>query len=83
MIRKAIGCLSSEKDDETYGITSDHFINASDQVICILSKIISCMLKHGSSSQQMNKSIIKPIPKNKQNHLQNQVTVGQFRKIVL
>ena len=69
MVHKAINCLSNNKDDETYGITSDHFINASDLVIQHLSQIILYMLKHGSSSQLMNKATIIPIPKNKLNSL--------------
>ena len=69
IVQKAIGCLAENKDDETYGITSDHFIHANDLVINNLSLIISLMLKHGSSSHLMNKSTIKPIPKNKQKSL--------------
>ena len=68
-VKKAINCLSNNKDDETYGITSDHFINASDIAVGFLSQLISYMLKHGSSSKLINKSTIKPIPKNKQKSL--------------
>ena len=69
IMQKAINCLSGDKDDETYGISSDHFINASDQFVHFLSRIITFMLKHGTSSHVVNKAIIKPIPKNKQKSL--------------
>ena len=44
-------------------MTSDTFINASDLTIEILSKIINAMLKHGTASKLINRSVIKPLPK--------------------
>ena len=44
---------------------SDHFINAPDSFHKFVSQIIALMLKHGTTSQIINKSGIKPIPKNK------------------
>ncbi len=35
----------------------------------VFGKIISCMLRHGTTSQIINKSIIKPIPKDKHKSL--------------
>ena len=48
---------------------SDHFINVSDCFIDILSKLLTVMLKHGSTNKLINKSIIKPIPKDKHKSL--------------
>ena len=44
---------------------SDHFLNASDLAYDKLSMLITPMIKHGTASEMINKSIIKPIPKNK------------------
>ena len=66
MVRNAITSLNKGKDDEVYEITSDHFINATELAFFKLSQLLTCMLRHGCSSQNVNKSIIKPIPKNKQ-----------------
>ena len=63
IIKNAISNLKSGKDDETYGMYSDHFINATDLFNKFLSQIITIMLKHGTSNQTINKSVIKPIPK--------------------
>ena len=68
-IKNAIKNLNSGKSDETYNMFSDHFINASELACEKLSQLISVMLKHGTASELMNKSIIKPIPKNKNNSL--------------
>ena len=67
-IKNAIKNLNSGKSDETY-MFSDHFINANDLACEKLSQLISAMLKHGTASELINKSIIKPIPKNKNNSL--------------
>ena len=68
-IKKAIKCLNDGKNDETYNIYTDHFINASDLAYEKLSTLITVMLNHGTASELINKSIIKPIPKNKNNSL--------------
>ena len=69
MVRNAITSLNKGKDDEVYEITSDHFINATELAFFKLSQLLTCMLRHGCSSQNVNKSIIKPIPKNKRKSL--------------
>ena len=65
----AVHNLKKDKNDETYYLSSNHIINASDLAIDILSKILSVMLKHGTASEIVNKSVIKPIPKNMQKSL--------------
>ena len=57
--------LKRGKDDEIFEMYSDHFLNAPESVNKILSQIITIMLKHGTTNQIINESIIKPIPKNK------------------
>ena len=68
-VKKAINCLSSGKTDETFNMYSDHFLNATDLVINVLSQLITAMLKHGTASHLVNKAVIKPIPKNKRKSL--------------
>ena len=68
-IKDAIKCLNNGKSDETYNMFSDHFLNASDLAYDKLSMLITPMIKHGTASEMINKSIIKPIPKNKNNSL--------------
>ena len=69
MIKNAIKCLNNGKNDETYNIFSDNFIHATDQTCKILCLLITVMLKHGTASEALNKSVIIPIPKNKNNSL--------------
>ena len=66
VIKEAINSLNNGKDDEIYGLTSDHFLNASEMAINKYSILINAMLRNGCTSQSMNKAVIKPIPKNKQ-----------------
>ena len=69
VIKNAIMRLKKGKDDEVYEMYSEHFINAPESMHAVFGKIISCMLRHGTTSQIINKSIIKPIPKDKQKSL--------------
>ena len=62
-IKNAISKLKSGKDDETYEMYSDHFINSTKLFQDFLSQIITIMLKHGTTSNIINKSNIKPIHK--------------------
>ena len=68
-IKNAIKCLNNGKNDETYDIFSDNFIHATDRTHEILCLLITVMLKHGTASEALNKSVIIPIPKNKNNSL--------------
>ena len=68
-IKDAIKCLNSGKDDETYNIYTDNFIHATDLAHQILGQLVTTMLIHGTADELINKSIIKPIPKNKQKSL--------------
>ena len=63
-LQKAIHNLKNGKEDETFYLSSNHFIHASEIAIEKLSIILDLMLKHGVTSELVNKSVIKPIPKN-------------------
>ena len=69
IVRNAINSLKKGKDDEIFEMYSDHFINAPKSAHAALGQIITLMLSHGTTNQIINKSIIKPIPKNKQKSL--------------
>ena len=69
LLIKAVHSLKKDKNDETYYLSSNHLIHASETAISILSKILNAMLKHGIASEIVNKSVIKPIPKNMQKSL--------------
>ena len=69
IVTNAIANLKRGKDDEIFEMYSDHFIHATESVKVALSQIITLMLKHGITNQIINKSIIKPILKNKQKSL--------------
>ena len=62
-IKSAIKCLNNGKNDETYDIFSDNFIHATNRTCEILCMLITAMLKHGTASGALNKSVIIPIPK--------------------
>ena len=69
LVERAISCLNKGKDDETFYMYSDNFLNATDLVKIALSKLITAMIKHGTASELTNKAVIIPIPKNKQKSL--------------
>ena len=69
ILMTAVKNLKRDKNDETYYLSSNHIINASDLAIDILSKILNVMLKHGTASEMVNRAVIKPIPKNMQKSL--------------
>ena len=63
LVQKAIDNLKNGKDDESYYLSSNHFIYASELAIEKLSIILDLMIKHGIANELINKSVIKPIPK--------------------
>ena len=69
MIKNAVNSLSNGKDDKVYHLYSDNFIHATDLAFEILGVLIGTMLKHGTASELINRAIVKPIPKNKNNSL--------------
>ena len=69
LLIKAVNSLKKDKNDETYYLSSNHIIYSSERTIDILSKILTSILKHGVASEIVNKSVIKPIPKNMQKSL--------------
>ena len=69
ILSKAIDSLKNGKADETHYLSSDHFIHGSRTTMDILRKLLNSMLKHGIASETINKSVIKPIPKDMQKSL--------------
>ena len=78
MIKNAIKCLSNGKNDEIYNIYSDNFMHATDLTSEILGILITTMLKHGTASELVNKSIVKPIPKNKNKSLSESINLRVY-----
>ena len=62
-------CLNCGNYDEYYNIYSHDFIHTTDLAHKILSQLVTAMLIHDTADELMNKSVIKPIPKNKQKSL--------------
>ena len=69
MPHRTVVTLRNGKDDELYNVFSDNLIHASDYACEILASLITTMLKHGTASELMNRSIVKPIPKDKNKSL--------------
>ena len=61
--------MNTGKNDEVYDLTTDHFINASDMTILVFKNILNSLFTHGTTNNLINKSIIKPIPKDKRKSL--------------
>ena len=68
-VNKTINNLNTGKNDEVYDLTTDHFINASDMTILVFKNILNSLFTHGTTNILINKSIIKPIPKDKRKSL--------------
>ena len=64
-VKTAIKKLKKDKYDMIYNICTDNITNASNYFIELLAKIFNSMLIHGFSFNELNKSVIKPIIKNK------------------
>ena len=69
ILNKTIQNLNSGKNDETYDISTDHFINASEMTILVFRNILNVLFNHGTTNILINTSLIKPIPKNKRKSL--------------
>ena len=81
-IKNAKKKLNNDRNDETYNMFTDHFINTNDLTWEKLSLLMTVMLKHGTASELINKSIIKPIPKNKTIHYLTRKIIEQYQKTV-
>lgn len=64
VVEEAVRSLVPNKKDETYNISSNHFINGTKLLFLQLSQIITAMLQYGSTDALFNRAVIKPIPKN-------------------
>ena len=68
-VKKAIGALKPGKSDGSEGLTTDHFLNGTDQLQVLLSLLFNSMLHHGFSPAGTLMSTIIPIPKNSRKSL--------------
>ena len=68
-VKKAIGGLKSGKCDGNEGLTTDNFLNGTDQLQVLLSLLFNSMLHHGFSPAGTLMSTIIPIPKNSRKSL--------------
>ena len=80
VVENAIKSLKKGKDDEIFEMYSDHFINASESVLKTLSQLLTTMLRHGTTSSIINKSVIKPIPKDKKKSLSDSTNYRAISK---
>ena len=66
---KAISKLKRNKPDADPDLSSDHYINAPNELYVHLSFLLSCMLSHQEVPQQALLSVLRPIPKNRKKSL--------------
>ena len=62
-VLNSIGKLNAGKGDENGGLTTDHFINASEELSVHVSFLFSGFLTHGTAPEDMSLSTVIPIPK--------------------
>ena len=63
-INRAIRKLKAGKSDSNDCITSDHFVNAPNDLHVHIALLLSAMLVHGNGPHDMLMSVLVPIPKN-------------------
>ncbi len=80
VIKKAVRSLAQNKIDQTYNISSSHFINGTELLFSMLSEIITAMFRHGSTNVHLNKGVIKPIHKSS---LKSRADSSNYRAISL
>ena len=79
-VKSATKKLKKDKIDSIYDITTENISYASNLLIELLAKIFDSMLIHGFSLSKLNKSVIKPILKNKR---KSQTDSNNYRGIAL
>ena len=70
-ICKGVLFLKPDKSDGLSGFTSDHIINGNYLLFDYITKLMSCMLKHGFAPEGLCVANIMPIPKNRKKSLYN------------
>lgn len=79
-VSKGVLFLKPGKSDGLTGLTSDHVINGTHLLFDQITKLMSCMLKHGFAPAGICAANITPIPKNKKKSL---YTSDNYRGIAL
>ena len=62
-VRNAVHKLKAYKRDGNFELSSDHFLNAGDDLFCHVALLLSAMVVHGHCPEQLNVSTLIPIPK--------------------
>ena len=62
-VRNAVHKLKAYKRDGNFELSSDHFLNAGDDLLCHVALLLSAMVVHGHCPEQLNVSTLIPIPK--------------------
>ena len=62
-VKTAVGKLKSDKSDGNFMLTSNHFLNAGDDLFCHIALLFSASIVYGHCLQQLNISTLIPIPK--------------------
>ena len=76
----AVAKLKNDKFDPIYSISSFNIIHGTDKLYNYLSIVFKILLHHGISNEDLNRSILVPLPKNKRKSLNNS---SNYRAIAL
>ena len=68
-VKKAVAKLKCGKPDSDSELSSDHYVNAPDELFVHLSLLLSCMLQHQKAPTHALLSVLRPIPKNRKKSL--------------
>ena len=62
-VRNAVHKLKAYKRDGNFELSSDHFLNAGDDLFCHVALLLSAIVIHGHCPEQLNVSTLIPIPR--------------------
>ena len=79
-VKRGISQLKKNKNDPIYNIASESLIHGTDLLYNCLARVFHMMITHGITSEQLNKSILVPIPKDKRKSINNS---DNYRAIAL
>lgn len=79
-VLSAIKMLKPDKNDGNFGLSTNHFINACDELGVYIALMLSSLLVHGMTTDDMNMCTMLPIPKGKNSNLTDS---GNYRGIAL
>ena len=62
-VRRAVSKLKAGKSESRYELSSDQFLYAGDDLFCHIALLLSAMIVHKYSPEQLTTSTVIPIPK--------------------